>query len=79
MWYGVQGGAGHLKFFRFELGGGNRLRQEIFYLAYHLHWPWSEVMSLGIGERKVYVRMLASRIEEENHAVDAMAERIRRG
>ncbi len=53
--------------------------QEIFYLAYHLHWPWSEIMSLGVGDRKAYVTMLARRIEEENRAFDGMTERIRRG
>jgi hypothetical protein len=65
-------------FFRRGLAGGQRLRQEVFYLAYYLHWSWSEVMELTVGERHVYVRMLAERIEEENRAVEALNERLRR-
>lgn len=71
MWYDVQRSVGYLKFFRAELGGGQRLRQEIFYLAYYLHWPWSELMGMDIGERRSYVRLLAQRIEAENEAAEA--------
>jgi hypothetical protein len=46
------------------------LRQEIFYLAYHLHWPWSEIMDLEIEERRTYVQMLAQRIEAENASLE---------
>lgn len=67
---------GSLPFFRVELGGGRRLRQEVFYLAYHLHWPWSEIMSLDAGERRVYVQMLAERIEDENRAFEAARQRL---
>ncbi len=51
----------------------------MFYLAYHLHWPWSEIMELDVGERQTYVRMLAQRIEAENQAFEALSERLRRG
>jgi hypothetical protein len=51
----------------------------VFYLAYHLHWPWSEIMSLDLGERRAYVRMLAQRIETENQAFETLSERLRRG
>lgn len=78
MWNHVPGGVGRLAFFYFELGGGRRLRQEVFYLAYHLHWPWSEIMGLDVGERRVYVRMLAERIAEENDAFAALSQRLRR-
>lgn len=76
MWVFVSGGDGPIEFFRVELGGGRRLRQEIFYLAYHLHWPWSEIMNLDVGERRAYVQMLAQRIEDENRALDALRERL---
>jgi hypothetical protein len=79
VWDCVRGGVGRLWFFYLELGGGRRLRQEVFYLAYHLHWPWSEIMGLDVGERRAYVRMLAQRIEEENQAFEALSERLRRG
>jgi len=51
----------------------------VFYLAYHLHWPWSEIMGLDVGERQAYVRMLAERIEAENQAFEALGERLRSG
>jgi hypothetical protein len=50
----------------------------VFYLAYHLHWPWSEIMALDVGERQTYVRMLAQRVDAENQAVEELAGRLRR-
>lgn len=77
MWHTVQRSVGYFKFFRIELGGGQRLRQEVFYLAYHLHWSWSELMSMDIDERHFYVRMLAQRIEAENEAMEAFRLQLR--
>ena len=54
------------------------MREEVFYLAHHLHWPWSEIMDLIIGERRTYVRMLAEQIETENRTVEALNERLKR-
>lgn len=51
------------------------LRSEIFFLGYHLHWPWSELMDLDCGERRAYVRLLAEQIDREN----ARIEQARRG
>ena len=48
MWNFVRGGDGRFKFFRLELGG-EQLRQEVFYLAYYLHWQWSEIMEMDIN------------------------------
>ncbi len=31
-----------------------RQREELFYLAYYLHWAWSETMTLTVEERKVW-------------------------
>lgn len=77
MWDHVRGGVGRFKFFRIELGGGRRLRQEVFYLAYHLHWSWNEIMNLELDERRAYVYMLAGRIEQENRAVEELEERLK--
>ncbi len=55
-----------------------RLREEIFYLAYHLHWSWSEIMELPSGERRVYVRRLAEQIQTENRMIEARNEQLRR-
>ncbi len=54
-----------------------RQREELFYLAYYLHWAWSETMTLTVEERKVYVQMLAARIAAENQALEAMSARLR--
>lgn len=72
------GGAGRVPFFRRGLGG-HRLREEVFYLAYHLHWSWSEIMNLDLTERRAFVRMLAERIQAENKAMETLGERLRRG
>lgn len=48
------------------------LRQQIFYLAYHLHWPRSEILNMETRERWGYVSMLAQRIQEENQAYEAL-------
>ncbi len=45
------------------------LRREVFYLSYHLHWPYLEVMGMDTGERREYVRMLVEAIEHENQAI----------
>jgi hypothetical protein len=50
----------------------------VFYLAYHLHWPWSEIMNLDFAERRAFVRMLAERIQAENSAMEALGDRLRR-
>ena len=77
MRHNVQRGVRYFKFFRIELGGGQRLHQEVFYLAYHLHWPWSELMEMEIAVRRNYVRMLAQRIEAENEAAENFRMQLR--
>ena len=46
------------------------LRSEIFFLGYHLHWSWNELMGLECGERRAYVRLLVEQIERENTRID---------
>lgn len=38
----------------------------MFFLAYHLHWSWSELMALETRERQTFVRLLVEQIEREN-------------
>ncbi|HEX8573150.1 MAG TPA: DUF6760 family protein [Allosphingosinicella sp.] len=47
------------------------LRQEVFFLAYHLHWSWSEIMDLDCSERRTFVKLLAEQIERENAQIKA--------
>ena len=48
-----------------------RLQSEVFFLAYHLHWSWSELMGLESGERAAYVDLLVAQIERENARIEA--------
>jgi len=57
----------------------HRLRREIFYLAFHMHWSWKDAMELETHDRLAYVRLLAERIESDNQAKAAAYEAIRRG
>jgi hypothetical protein len=43
----------------------------VFFLAYHLHWSWTELMDLDIAERRVYVRLLIEQIERENAQIES--------
>lgn len=47
------------------------LRQEVFFLAYHLHWPWAEIMALDSTERRAFVKLLSEQIERENAQIKA--------
>ena len=29
-----------------------QLREEMAFIAYHFHWPWSEIMQLPHGDRR---------------------------
>ncbi|MGH9279370.1 MAG: hypothetical protein ACRD12_14850 [Acidimicrobiales bacterium] len=51
------------------------LRSEIFFLAYHLHWSWAELMELDTSERRAYVRMLVEQIERENAQIEEAGKR----
>jgi len=60
-----------------RLGGESRLRQETFYLAYHLHWSRADIFALDITERHEFVRLLSERIEADNKALDELGDRLR--
>ncbi|HXQ45450.1 MAG TPA: hypothetical protein VN806_02475 [Caulobacteraceae bacterium] len=69
--------SGGLEFFFAQLNA-QRLREETFYLAYHLHWSRDDILALETPERRDYVRMLAARIEADNAAAEQLADGLRR-
>lgn len=70
MWPEVSGHPGLNQFFLAVVGSVEQLRREIFYLAYHLHWAYEEIMSLETGERREFLRLLTEQLEREKQAVD---------
>jgi hypothetical protein len=38
--------------------GTQRLHDEVSYLAYHLHWPLSELLDLEHADRRRYVGLI---------------------
>jgi hypothetical protein len=42
----------------------------VFYLAYHVHWSWPDILALTPRERRSYVALLAERIEDENRQAE---------
>jgi hypothetical protein len=65
---------GYDPFFVAGLSAG-ALRQEAFFLAYHLHWSWTEIMSLPSAERREFVRLLSEQIERENAQINSARSR----
>jgi len=47
------------------------LQREVFFLAYHLHWSYEELMDMAVGERHRFVALLAEQIEQENARIEA--------
>src|SRR5262249_40599583 len=70
----LQGEPGHDPFFITGVDQDS-LRKEVFFLAYHLHWSWSEIMDLEIEERSAFVRLLIEQIERENAQIAATRRR----
>lgn len=50
------------------------MRNEILFLAYHLHWSHSEIAGLPTSERWAYVRLLSEQLQREEDVL----ERVRR-
>jgi hypothetical protein len=48
--------------------------QEIFSLAYYLHWSRDDVLSLSILERRDYLQLLAEQLKREQPAHDLSLE-----
>jgi hypothetical protein len=55
------------------VSGEEQLRREVFFLGYHLHWPYDEIMRLESAERREFVRMAAEAVERQNEQVDRTA------
>ncbi|HEX5369036.1 MAG TPA: hypothetical protein VFY10_06430 [Dehalococcoidia bacterium] len=43
----------------------------MFFLGYHLHWSWSDLLDMESDERRTYVDMLIAQIERENARIEA--------
>ncbi len=50
----------------------------MFFLAYHLHWSYCDIMAIDMLERRKYVRMLMEQIENENEAHKRASQRSAR-
>jgi hypothetical protein len=61
---------GLLQFFGSLVGAEERLQKEAFFLAYHLHWGYADVMDMATGERWEFVRMLAAQLEREQESLE---------
>lgn len=46
---------------------GDRLREEMAFLAYHFHWPLQEILDLEHGERRRWCQEI-SRIHQRSSA-----------
>lgn len=46
------------------------LDREIFYLGYHLHWSYNEIIDLPIPKRKTFIRQLTTEIERQNEELE---------
>jgi len=47
----------------------------VFFLAYHLHWAWSELMAMPTDDRRCYARLLIDQIERENAEIESSRHR----
>jgi hypothetical protein len=61
---------GSLQFFISFVGEEDRLRNEVFFLAYHLHWSVWDILDLPTEDRWAYVKLLSARLEEEHDAIE---------
>ena len=43
----------------------------MFFLAYHLHWSWSELQEMPVDERRAFAQLLTTQIERENAQIEA--------
>lgn len=42
----------------------------MFFLAYHLHWGYGDVMEMPTDERWAFVRMLVEQLEKEQEQLE---------
>jgi uncharacterized protein DUF6760 len=61
---------GSQQFFFAAVGDDSHLRQEVFYLGYHLHWAYDDILDLDTVERRHFVRMLSEEIDRQNASLE---------
>ncbi|MFG3257559.1 DUF6760 family protein [Streptomyces sp. NPDC048172] len=61
---------GHVEFLGGFVGEEERLRGEVFFLAYHLHWSHDDILALPTEERWFYTRRLSEQLQEERAAIE---------
>lgn len=64
-----------VRFFSEFVGQEDRLRKEVFFLAYHLHWGCADILDLPTHDRWAFVRLLSDQLEREQEAVKAARRR----
>ena len=72
---GVQREPGPDEFFSAGLDVELDCDREVFFLAYHLHWSWTELMDMECDERRAYAQLLVEQIERENARIEAARDR----
>ncbi|MFZ3566664.1 DUF6760 family protein [Streptomyces sp. BH097] len=70
---GLRGLLGHVEFLGGFVGEEERLRGEVFFLAYHLHWSHDDILALPTEDRWYYARRLSEQLQEERAAVEKAA------
>ena len=69
MWQRISYYPRHEPFFPFGVSGEDTLHQEVFLLAYHLHWSQADILGLPITERQRYLELLQEQLRREEEAV----------
>lgn len=44
--------------------------QDIFSLAYHLHWSRDDILNLSIPERRQYLQLLVDQLKQEHQRAE---------
>lgn len=69
MWRGVSNDFGHERFLPFGVSGEEALLQEVFLLAYKLHWSRQEILALPVPERRRYLKLLGEQLQREQETI----------
>jgi hypothetical protein len=69
MWQRIPHHPGYEPFFPFGVSGEDTLHQEVFLLAYHLHWSHRDILDLPIPERQRYLDLLQEQLRREEEAM----------
>jgi hypothetical protein len=65
----------HVRFFSEFVGQEHRLRKEVFFLAYHLHWGCADILDLATDDRWAFLRLLSYQLEREQEAIERARQR----